>query len=147
MNHTLPLDKEGVMALLPHRDPMLFIDRVSHADATTLTAQTFVDPEWPLFQGHFPNLPIMPGVLLIEAAAQAGSLILSLKGAVAKGAFIGFSGVESAKFRRAVNPKDTLDIRVELVRERRGFYKFESVIDVDGERAADVKFSAAQMSF
>ena len=88
----------------------------------------------------------MPGVLLIETMAQAGALILGLKGAVADGSFVGFTGVEQAKFRRAVKPNDVMDIYVELVRERRGFYKFEGRIDVAGELAADLKFAAAQMS-
>lgn len=141
-----PLDRKAVMAILPHRDPMLFIDTVLTADETSITARTFVDPHWPVFKGHFPDFPILPGVLLIETIAQAGSLILGLKDAVPDGSFIGFSGVESAKFRRAVKPGDTLDIQVELLRERRGFFKFEGKIDVSGERAAEVKFAAAQMS-
>ena len=145
MTHDLPLNRDAVMRIIPHRDPMLFIDRVLQVDETTITAQTRVDPTWPLFQGHFPELPIMPGVLLIETTAQAGSMIVGLRGDVPEGTFIGFSGVESAKFRRAVKPGDVMDIHVELVRERRGFYKYEGVIDVDGKRAADVKFTAAQM--
>jgi len=88
----------------------------------------------------------MPGVLLIETMAQAGALILGLKGAVAEGSFVGFSGVESAKFRRAVKPNDIMDIHVGLTRERRGFFKFEGKIEVDGELAAELKFAAAQMS-
>ena len=145
-SYKLPLNRQSVMEFLPHRDPMLFIDEVLSVEATSILARTHVDPNWPVFQGHFPNLPIMPGVLLIETIAQAGSLILNLKGAVAEGSFIGFSGVEQAKFRRVVKPNDVMDIRVELTRERRGFYKFEGKIDVENELAAEVKFAAAQMS-
>lgn len=142
---SFPLDREAVMAVLPHRDPMLFIDRVLTADETTLRASTHVDPDWMVFKGHFPDLPIMPGVLLIETIAQGGALILGLKGAVSDGSFVGFTGVESAKFRRAVLPNDDMDIHVELVRERRGFYKFEGRIEVDSELAVELKFAAAQM--
>ena len=124
----------------------LFIDRVLDGDETSLHAQTRVDPDWPVFKGHFPDLPIMPGVLLIETIAQAGSLILGLKGAVSDGSFVGFTGVEQAKFRRAVKPNDMMDVHVTLTRERRGFYKFEGKIDVEAELAAEVKFAAAQMS-
>jgi 3-hydroxyacyl-[acyl-carrier-protein] dehydratase len=141
-----PLDREAVMEILPHRDPMLFIESVLSANETTIHAQTRVNPEWDVFKGHFPELPIMPGVLLIETMAQAGALILGLKGAVADGSFVGFTGVEQAKFRRAVKPNDVMDIYVELVRERRGFYKFEGRIDLAGELAAELKFAAAQMS-
>lgn len=146
INHNFPLDRDAVMEILPHRDPMLFIESVLGADVTTIQAQTRVDPKWEVFKGHFPELPIMPGVLLIETIAQAGALILGLKGAVAEGSFIGFTGVDQAKFRRAVKPDDIMDIYVDLVRERRGFYKFEGRIEVAGELAAELKFAAAQMS-
>jgi len=88
----------------------------------------------------------MPGVLLIETVAQAGSLILGLNGVVPDGSFIGFTGVEQAKFRQAVKPGDVMDVHVELTRERRGFFKFEGRIDVDATLAAEVKFAAAQMT-
>ena len=145
-SHKFPLNRDAVMDILPHRDPMLFIESVLKADATTIHAQTRVNPDWEVFKGHFPELPIMPGVLLIETMAQAGALILGLKGAVAEGSFVGFSGVELAKFRRAVKPNNIMDIHVELTRERRGFFKFEGKIEVDGELAAELKFAAAQMS-
>lgn len=145
-SYNFPLNRQSVMEVLPHRDPMLFIDRVLDGDETSLHAQTRVDPDWPVFKGHFPDLPIMPGVLLIETIAQAGSLILGLKGAVSDGSFVGFTGVEQAKFRRAVKPNDMMDVHVTLTRERRGFYKFEGKIDVEAELAAEVKFAAAQMS-
>lgn len=144
--YKFPLGRDAVMEILPHRDPMLFIENVLGADATTIQAQTRVNPEWEVFKGHFPDLPIMPGVLLIETMAQAGALILGLKGAVSDGSFVGFTGVEHAKFRRAVRPNDIMNIHVDLLRERRGFYKFEGKIDVDGELAAELKFAAAQMS-
>ena len=145
-SHDFPLGRDGVMKILPHRDPMLFIETVLSADATTLHAQTRVDPDWPVFCGHFPDLPIMPGVILIETIAQAGALILGLNGVVPEGSFIGFTGVEQAKFRRAVKPNDVMDVHVELTRERRGFYKFEGRIEVEARLAAEVKFAAAQMS-
>jgi len=146
MKQDFPLNRMAVMEVLPHRDPMLFIDSVIKADETTLHASTQVNPDWVIFDGHFPELPIMPGVLLIETIAQAGSLILGLKGVVAEGSFVGFTGVEAAKFRRVVRPGDVMDIYVELVRERRSFYKFEGKIEVSGELAAEVKFAAAQMT-
>ncbi len=146
MTHNYPLDRDGVKAILPHRDPMLFIDSVLSADDTHLHAVTHVNPEWDIFNGHFPAFPVMPGVLLIEAVAQGGALILGLKGAVSDGSFVGFTGVETAKFRRMVRPGDMMDIHVELLRERRGFYKFEGRINVNNETAVELKFAAAQMS-
>ena len=141
-----PLGRDAIMEILPHRDPMLFIETVLAADEKNLHAQTRVDPDWPVFQGHFPEFPIMPGVLLIETVAQAGALILGLNGAVPDGSFIGFTGVEQAKFRRAVKPDDLMEVHVELTRERHGFFKFEGRIEVENLLAAEVKFAAAQMS-
>jgi len=141
-----PMDRNAVMGVIPHRDPMLFIDTVLSANETILHAQTKVQSDWDVFRGHFPGLPIMPGVLLIETIAQGGALILGLNGVVPDGSFIGFTGVEQAKFRRAVSPDDVMDVHVELTRERRGFYKFEGRIEVANELAAEVKFAAAQMS-
>ncbi len=144
--HIFPLDRDAVMEILPHRDPMLFIERVLSADEQTIHARTRVNPDWEVFRGHFPALPIMPGVLLVETAAQAGALIVGLKGAIKDGAFIAFTGVEQAKFRRAVKPGDVLDIHVDLLKERRGFYKFEGKILVMDEVVTELKFAAAQMS-
>ena len=141
-----PLDRNAVMEILPHRDPMLFIESVISADETTLHDQIHVNADWPVFLGHLPECTIMPGVLLIETVAQAGSLILGLNGVVPDGSFIGFTGVEQAKFRQAVKPGDVMDVHVELTRERRGFFKFEGRIDVDATLAAEVKFAAAQMT-
>ena len=146
MSYSYPLDQDVIKTILPHRDPMLFIQSVQSATDTSLHATTGVDPSWVIFQGHFPDLPIMPGVLLIETIAQGGALILGLKNAVKDGSFIGFTGVESAKFRRAVKPGEVMNIHVELLRERRGFYKFEGKIEIDGELAVELKFAAAQMS-
>ena len=146
MSYTFPLNQDVIKTILPHRDPMLFVDNVSAATDTSISATTFVDPSWSVFKGHFPELPVMPGVLLIETIAQAGALILGLKGVVPDGSFVGFTGVEQAKFRRIVRPGDTLNIQVELTRERRGFYKFEGKIEVEAEVAAELKFAAAQMS-
>jgi 3-hydroxyacyl-[acyl-carrier-protein] dehydratase len=143
--HSYPLDRETVMAYLPHRDPMLFIDQVISSDGTSIHARTIVDAAWPVFQGHFPDLPIMPGVLLIEATAQAGALIVSLDGGLQDDSFIAFSGVEQAKFRKPVLPGDVLDIHAEILRHRAGYYKFQGHIEVAGKTVVELRFAATQM--
>jgi len=145
MKHDFPLDRLTVQKFLPHRDPMLFIDKVEVADETSIKAQTRVDPDWDVFNGHFPDLPIMPGVLMIETIAQAGALIVCLQGGLRDDSFIAFTGVEEAKFRRSVKPGEVMDIHAEILRHRRGYFKFQGHIDVNGERAVDVKFAATQM--
>jgi len=145
MSHTFPLDRTAVQSFLPHRDPMLFVDTIVSADDTTILARTHVNPEWDIFKGHFPGLPIMPGVLMIEATAQAGALIVCLQGGLKADNFIAFTGVEAAKFRHSVKPGEVMDIHAEILRHRSGYYKFQGHIDVNGHRALDVKFAATQM--
>ena len=145
MTHDFPLNREVVQTYLPHRDPMLFIDNVLEADDTSIKARTHVNPDWGFFKGHFPNLPIMPGVLMIETVAQAGALIVCLQGGLRVDSFIAFAGVEEAKFRRTVRPGENMDIQAKILRHKRGYYKFQGYIDVNGERAVDVKFAATQM--
>ena len=76
--HKLPLDRDYVKDFLPHRDPMLFVDRVIALDENSITIESDVDPEAEYFKGHFPGMPIMPGVLIVETVAQAGALLVSL---------------------------------------------------------------------
>lgn len=142
-----PLDREGVKTFLPHRDPMLFIDRVLEADEMSIKAESDIRPDSPFFKGHFPDLPILPGVLIIESVAQAGALIVSLSSGLEEGSFIAFSGVEQAKFRRPVYPGETLSITARIDRHRRGFYKFSGEAHVGEALAAQLQFSATQMAF
>ncbi|WP_416877744.1 3-hydroxyacyl-ACP dehydratase FabZ [Litorimonas sp.] len=142
-----PLNRDDVRHYLPHRDPMLFIDRVVEADETSIRAESFIKPDAPFFKGHFPDLPILPGVLIIETVAQAGALIVSLSSGLEEGSFIAFSGVEQAKFRRPVYPEETLSIAARIDRHRRGFYKFSGEAYVGDALAAQLQFSATQMVF
>ncbi len=147
MTMNLPINRDGVKALLPHRDPMLFIDEVTDFGPDWIKAVSDVDPKAPFFKGHFPDRPIMPGVLLIETIAQAGALIIALSGSLDAGQFIAFSGVESAKFRKPVKPGDRLTIDAKILKSRAGFYKFEGAALIEGATAVDLKFSATQMRF
>jgi len=102
-SHTLPLDREYVKDYLPHRDPMLFIDRVTQLEENAITIESDVDPEAAYFKGHFPGMPIMPGVLIVETVAQAGALLVSLTRGLSDDKFIAFSNVDAVKFRRPVD--------------------------------------------
>ena len=144
-NQSLPRTREDVQAYLPHRDPFLFIDSVKDLSDTTITAQSYVNPEMGVFKGHFPNMPIMPGVLLIETIAQAGALIIAMNVDTQPGTITAFSAVESAKFRQPVYPGDTLLINVAILRSRGGFYKFEGSATVNGTIVVELKFSASQI--
>jgi len=145
--HKLPLGREYVKNYLPHRDPMLFIDRVTTLDENAITVESDVDPEAAYFKGHFPDMPIMPGVLIVETVAQAGALLVSLTRGLSDDKFIAFSNVDAVKFRRPVEPGDMLTIDVEIEKVRLPFYKFVGTAKVDGKVAASLKFAAAEMSY
>ena len=146
LDRTLPTTRTQVQAYLPHRDPFLFIDRVTALTETTIIAESYVDPNMDVFKGHFPDMPIMPGVLLIETVAQAGALIIAMNTETKPGSFTAFSGVETAKFRRPVYPGDKLVVKVAILRSRGGFYKFEGSATVEGQTVVELKFAASQMS-
>jgi len=146
-SHRLPLDRDYVKGYLPHRDPMLFIDRVTSLAENAITIESDVDPEAAYFKGHFPDMPIMPGVLIVETVAQAGALLVSLTRGLSDDKFIAFSNVDAVKFRRPVEPGEMLTINVEIEKLRLPFYKFSGVAKVDGKVAATLKFAAAEMSY
>jgi len=145
--HTLPLDRGYVKNYLPHRDPMLFIDRVTRLEQNAITIESDVDPKAAYFKGHFPGMPIMPGVLIVETVAQAGALLVSLTHGLTDDKFIAFSNVDAVKFRRPVKPGEVLIIDVEIEKIRLPFYKFTGTAKVDGKVAATLKFAAAEMSY
>ena len=146
-DHTLPLDRKYVEGYLPHRDPMLFIDVVNELSDEHILIQSNIDPKAAYFKGHFPGRPIMPGVLIIETVAQAGALLVSLTRGLSDDKFIAFTNVDAVKFRRPVNPGEVLDIRVEIEKIRKPFYKFIGTARVNGELAATLKFAATEMSY
>jgi len=126
---------------------MLFIDRVTRLEQNAITIESDVDPKAAYFKGHFPGMPIMPGVLIIEAVAQAGALLVSLTRGLTDDKFIAFSNVDAVKFRRPVRPSEVLIIDVEIEKIRLPFYKFTGTAKVDGKVAATLKFAAAEMSY
>ena len=141
------LDRDAVKDLIPHRDPMLFIDRVIAHDDSSIHAQLDVRPELPCFEGHFPGNPVFPGVLMVEAVAQAGALLGALTLGLEDDTFIAFSGVDKARFPKPVLPGDVLDIHVAITRTRLPFVWFEGEAKVGDKRAASLSFSAAKMSY
>ena len=139
-----PLDIKRVMAALPHRYPMLLIDRVERLDPEKgITAIKAVTINEPFFQGHFPARPIMPGVLIVEALAQAaGVLAVEALGLAGSGKLVYFMAIEGAKFRQPVEPGVLLRLDVEFVQKRAAVCKFAGRATVDGKLAAEASFTA-----
>jgi 3-hydroxyacyl-[acyl-carrier-protein] dehydratase len=138
------LDIRRVMAALPHRYPMLLVDRVESLDPeNSISAIKAVTINEPFFQGHFPGRPIMPGVLIIEALAQAaGILAVEALGLVGSGKLVYFMAIEGAKFRSPVEPGVLLRLDVEFVQKRASVCKFAGRASVDGKLAAEAQFTA-----
>jgi 3-hydroxyacyl-[acyl-carrier-protein] dehydratase len=141
---TGPLDIKRVMAALPHRYPMLLIDRVESLDPDKgIVAIKAVTINEPFFQGHFPARPIMPGVLIVEAMAQAaGVLAVEALGLAGSGKLVYFMAIENAKFRAPVDPGVLLRLEVEIVQKSARATKFAGRATVDGKLAAEAKFMA-----
>lgn len=139
-----PLDIRAVMAALPHRFPMLLIDRVvSLVPRTSIHAVKAVSVNEPFFQGHFPDRPIMPGVLLVEAMAQAaGILAVETLNLAGTGRLVYFMSIEEAKFRVPVEPGCLVDFHVEITKSRGAISKFAGKALVEGKLAAECQFTA-----
>jgi 3-hydroxyacyl-[acyl-carrier-protein] dehydratase len=139
-----PLDIKRVMAALPHRYPMLLVDRVESLDPDKgIVAIKAVTINEPFFQGHFPARPIMPGVLIVEALAQAaGVLAVEALGLAGSGKLVYFMAIEGAKFRQPVEPGVLLRLEVEFVQRRASVCKFAGRATVDGKLAAEANFTA-----
>jgi len=139
-----PLDIRRVMAALPHRYPMLLVDRVEKIiPDQSITAIKAVSMNEGFFQGHFPGRPIMPGVLIVEALAQAaGILAVESLGLADSGKLVYFMAIEGAKFRNPVEPGCLLQLDVEFVQKRAAVCKFSGRASVDGKLAAEASFTA-----
>ena len=107
-----------------------------------ITIESDVNADADYFKGHFPNMPVMPGVLIIETVAQAGALLISLTRGLSEDKFIAFSNVDAVKFRRPVTPNDTLTVDVSVEKIRLQFYKFTGKATVNGKIVATLKFAA-----
>jgi len=141
---TLTLDIHRILRLIPHRYPFLLIDRiVDVVPATSATGIKNVTINEPHFQGHFPQRPVMPGVLIIEAMAQtAGALVMHSMGQEAEGKLVYFMTIENARFRRPVVPGDQLMLHVVKERSRGNVWKFNGEAKVDGTLVAEATYSA-----
>ncbi len=139
-----PLDVTRVMAALPHRFPMLLVDRVEKiVPDESITAIKAVSINEAFFAGHFPGRPIMPGVLIIEALAQAaGVLAVESLGLSGTGKLVYFMAIDEAKFRRPVEPGVLLTLEVSFVQKRAKICKFAGRALVDGELCAEAGFTA-----
>ncbi|MGI4776373.1 MAG: 3-hydroxyacyl-ACP dehydratase FabZ [Janthinobacterium lividum] len=132
-----------IVKMIPHRYPMLLIDKIIELEANNsiiaIKNVTFNEPQ---FNGHFPDNPVMPGVLIIEAMAQASAVLVSKSMDSATDKDVYFMSIEGAKFRKIVRPGDTLFIYSKIEQSRSHVWKFSSNVKVDGVIVAESQFTA-----
>jgi 3-hydroxyacyl-[acyl-carrier-protein] dehydratase len=134
----MTLDIQEILGLLPHRYPFLLIDRIVEFERTKrLVAIKNVTINEPFFQGHFPDYPIMPGVLVVEAMAQAGGIIMMYELEDRLSKLVVFTGIERAKFRRPITPGDQVRIEVEVLAFRSRAGRIQGRATVDGKLACE----------
>jgi len=141
------LDIYEILEHLPHRYPFLLIDRVTECiPGETLIGYKNVSYNEPYFTGHFPQRPVMPGVLILEALAQAtGILAFRTLGRVPdENSLYYFVGVDKARFKQPVEPGDQLQLSVKFIKEKRGIWKFEGVASVDGDVVCSAELMCAE---
>lgn len=140
------VDIQKILSLLPHRYPFILIDRVlDYKPFEYLTGLKNVTMNEPFFTGHFPLNPIMPGVLMLEALAQAGALLSSLSRTAKEGHefFYFFAGVDNAKFKHVVTPGDQLLLKVELINQKRDFWRIRGEARVGDKLACSADLMSA----
>ena len=134
------MDIQKITSLLPHRYPFLLVDRVIESEpGKRLVAIKNVTVNEPFFQGHFPSKPVMPGVLLIEAMAQATGLLAMESAEVPKEAIYYLVGVDKARFKSPVVPGDQVHLEVEVIKNRREIWVFSATAKVDGKMVASAE--------
>ncbi|MBL8643531.1 MAG: 3-hydroxyacyl-ACP dehydratase FabZ [Rhodospirillaceae bacterium] len=141
------IDIHRIVQMIPHRYPFLMVDRLLEVipgeSAVGLKNVTINEP---FFQGHFPNRPVMPGVLIIEAMAQtAAVIVVSQLGQIAEGRLVYFMSIENARFRKPVEPGDQLKLYCKKERQRANVWKFSGEAKVDGVVVAEASYTAMIM--
>jgi 3-hydroxyacyl-[acyl-carrier-protein] dehydratase len=141
------IDCQAILDLIPHRYPFLLVDMAwDYFEGTSIRARKNVTFNEPFFQGHFPGRPLMPGVLQIEAMAQASAILMSktLQVDITK-AGIMFMSVDNAKFRKPVQPGHVLEMYIEVARSRRNIFMFKGRGEINGDLACEAEWAAMKV--
>ncbi|MGA3098249.1 MAG: 3-hydroxyacyl-ACP dehydratase FabZ [Bryobacteraceae bacterium] len=133
------LEINEIRALLPHRYPFLLVDRIVEMDAERVVGIKNVTHNEPFFQGHFPDFPVMPGVLIVEAMAQAAGVLVLASIPDRASKLVLLVAIESARFRRPVVPGDTLRMEMAVIKRKASVAKFAGRATVDGKVVAEVE--------
>jgi len=132
---------DDIKACIPHREPFLWLDEVVSIEGNSIHARKFVSPEIDIFQGHYPDHPVLPGVILCEAAMQAAAVFIAKTDAPDAGKVPVATRLNNTKFRRMVKPGETIEIQVSLTEKLGGAYFFTGKISVGKETAVRLEFA------
>ena len=137
------INKKEIEELIPHREPFLFVDscEILIPGEKGISQKLFKNNEY-FFKGHFPNRPIVPGVIIVEAMAQTAGIVVSYKLKEYKEKSVLFMSVSKAKFRKPILPNDTIKFEVDYVNKVKDVYKFKGVALKDGSKVSEAEFSA-----
>jgi 3-hydroxyacyl-[acyl-carrier-protein] dehydratase len=140
----MPLDIKAILELLPHRYPFIMLDRVIDFErGKRITGLKNVSMNEPFFQGHFPNEPVMPGVLMLEGMAQTGGVLAYLSDDNIAGKLFYFAGLDGVRFRRMVRPGDQIIYKLEMLKQKGKLTKMAGKAYVDGTLAVEAELMAA----
>jgi 3-hydroxyacyl-[acyl-carrier-protein] dehydratase len=141
------IDYREIWSLLPHEYPFQFVDRVlEFEDGRRIVTLKNVSIDEPFFRGHFPGMPVMPGVLICEALAQAGALLAHRsRDGVQPGNVVVLAGLDKARFRRPVVPGDQLHLEVKLIKRHRPLWRMHGVARVEGQMVAEAELTAMEV--
>jgi len=132
-----------ILEILPHRYPFLLVDRIVMFEAGRhIRGIKNVSINEPFFQGHFPKMPIMPGVLIIESMAQVGGILAVKSGESVEGQFVFFLGIDKARFRKPVYPGDQMSLDVTVIQSRPPYWRLKGETSVDGVKVAEAEMRA-----
>ena len=134
---------EEIQQRIPHRDPFLWIDEVTEISGDRIVARKFVSPDLDVFRGHYPDFPILPGVLLCEAAFQAGAILIAESEPPDDGRVPVVTRVNNVKFRRPVRPGETMVIEAKITERLANAFFLTATIRVDGKTSARLEFACA----
>jgi len=137
---------DEISTFLPHREPFLFIDEIKSIElGKSIHCVKHNSPEEDYFRGHFPDNPIMPGVIILEALAQASGILgfKTMEKNPENGSLYVFAGIDKARFRKRVGPDDSIDLFSSVVNEKKGIWKFDTRAEVNGELACSATIMCA----
>ena len=137
------MTRDDIQQLIPHRDPFLWLDEIVELTETRIHARKFLAPDLPVFTGHYPSFPVFPGVLQLEAAMQAGAVLIAKTATMAPGKVPVATRINNVQFRRMVRPGETLDIEVELTERMSNAFFLTGKVSVGGQVSVRLEFACA----